>query len=524
MLKTCDTRIRSFPDAAPFFGVADEGDGDLLGRFIRTRDESAFAEIVRRHGVMVLGVCQRVLDNRHDAEDCFQAAFMVLVKKAGKIQPRDMVGNWLYGVAYRTALEARRRTARRRQLEKKKQAMPKPESKAELWQELRPVLDQELSRLPDKFRFVLVACDLEGKTRSEVADLLDVPEGTVASRLARARTMLAKRLRRHNLMLSPGFLATLLAEQAPMHLSEELVARTARVAIGASQTTSIGRLADAVVAGMLWTKLKVATAVVCVVALLGLGVASMLPSADAGRQPEAPKADPIKKKPQRVSECVLRKVDLQKQEIQAARLDGDNAPAEIHDLVIAPRTRVIIGGQEAGLENLREGMIVNVDIQRGADGQHHATRIEAVAQAVSGTVEAVDERAITIRGDGVAAQENTYDLDAAAPVEIDGRQKTRQDLKRKMKITLRMSPDKARVLGIAAVGTKVKGVVGAVDSKRCSLNLVGVADGIPVADDAKITLAGEPRPLADVRPGMRVTLQMAADVERERIIGISGAH
>src|SRR5262245_28192187 len=108
-------------------------DGRLLDRFIQNHDESAFAEIVRRHGVMVLGVCQRVLDNRHDAEDCFQAAFMVLVRKATTIHPRDMVGNWLYGVAYRTALEARKLAARRRNLEKKKHAMPKPEATAELW-------------------------------------------------------------------------------------------------------------------------------------------------------------------------------------------------------------------------------------------------------------------------------------------------------------------------------------------------------------------------------------------------------
>src|SRR5262245_40703289 len=129
MLKTCETEAA----ALEAWSADHESDGDLLGRFIRDRDESAFAEIVRRHGMMVLGVCQRVLDNRHDAEDCFQAAFMVLVRKAATIQPRDMVGNWLYGVAYRTALEARKLASRRRNLEKKKQAMPKPEATAELW-------------------------------------------------------------------------------------------------------------------------------------------------------------------------------------------------------------------------------------------------------------------------------------------------------------------------------------------------------------------------------------------------------
>src|SRR5476651_474684 len=94
--------------------VDDVSDGHLLDRFISRKDESAFTELVRRHGRMVLGVCQRVLDNPHDAEDCLQAAFLVLVRKATTIQPREMVGNWLYGVAYRTALEAKKMAARRR--------------------------------------------------------------------------------------------------------------------------------------------------------------------------------------------------------------------------------------------------------------------------------------------------------------------------------------------------------------------------------------------------------------------------
>src|SRR5438105_73902 len=100
-------------------GELNVGDGLLLERFIREQDEPAFAELVRRHGPMVLGVCRRVLDNPHDAEDCFQAVFMVLVRKAKSVQPSSMVGNWLYGVAYRTALEARKLAARRRIIEKK---------------------------------------------------------------------------------------------------------------------------------------------------------------------------------------------------------------------------------------------------------------------------------------------------------------------------------------------------------------------------------------------------------------------
>jgi RNA polymerase sigma factor (sigma-70 family) len=209
----------------------DSSDGQLLDDFIEHKDESAFAELVRRHGAMVLGVCRRVLDNPHDAEDCFQAAFLVLVRKATTIQPRQMVGNWLYGVAYRTALEAKKMAARRRYREKKKFDMPRPETDEDRWQDLKPLLDQELSRLPDKNRFVLVACDIEGRTRKDVAQSLEVPEGTVASRLARARTMLAKRLTRHHMTMSVGVLSALLAEQASAaFVPAELTASTTHAA------------------------------------------------------------------------------------------------------------------------------------------------------------------------------------------------------------------------------------------------------------------------------------------------------
>src|ERR1019366_367502 len=194
----------TFSPTAPPRSVDDVSDGDLLDFFIRHKDEAAFAELVHRHGRMVLGVCQRVLDNPHHAEDCFQAAFLVLVRKATMIHPREMVGNWLYGVAYRTALEAKKMAARRRNRERKKFDMPRPDADTDRWRELQPLLDQELTRLPDKYRFVLIACDIEGRTRKDVAHSLALPEGTVASRLARARTMLAKRLRRRNLAISAG--------------------------------------------------------------------------------------------------------------------------------------------------------------------------------------------------------------------------------------------------------------------------------------------------------------------------------
>src|SRR5262249_14243296 len=121
-------------------------DGDLLKRYVRERDEVAFEGLVHRHGPMVMGICRRVLHHLHDAEDAFQATFLVLIRKASSLRSPDLVGNWLYGVAYRTALEARKVAAKRRTMEAK--VIPPTETPSHRESELRLVLDQELDRLP----------------------------------------------------------------------------------------------------------------------------------------------------------------------------------------------------------------------------------------------------------------------------------------------------------------------------------------------------------------------------------------
>src|SRR5437763_4924678 len=123
------------------------GDGALLGAFVTSRDEAAFAALVRRHGPMVLGVCRRVIGDPHLAEDAFQATFLVLARRAAVVRPRHLVGHWLYGVAYRTALKARSCARRLRAKEKQVDAMPhRPASPDEVWADLQPVLDTELAR------------------------------------------------------------------------------------------------------------------------------------------------------------------------------------------------------------------------------------------------------------------------------------------------------------------------------------------------------------------------------------------
>jgi RNA polymerase sigma factor (sigma-70 family) len=190
-------------------------DGQLLEDYISRRDEVAFAALVQRHAPMVWGVCRRVLRHTHDAEDAFQATFLVLVRRAASIVPREMVVNWLHGVAHRTALNARATAVRRTHRERPVPEVPEPAvTEPELWRDLQPLLDEELNRLADRYRVVLVLCDLEGKTRKEAAQQIGVPEGTVAGWLARARVMLAKRLTQRGIALSSGALAEVLVQNA----------------------------------------------------------------------------------------------------------------------------------------------------------------------------------------------------------------------------------------------------------------------------------------------------------------------
>ncbi len=190
-------------------------DGELLTRFLSGRDEDALAALIARHGPMVWGVCCRVLRHPHDAEDAFQATFLVLVQKAATLPNRETVGNWLHGVARQTAVRMRALAARRGLREKQVAVMPEPTTAEQyVWNDLSPVVDEELSRLPNKYRALIVLCDLEGVTRKEVARRLDIHEGTAASRLAAARAMLAKRLARRGIVMSGVLLGTVLSQQS----------------------------------------------------------------------------------------------------------------------------------------------------------------------------------------------------------------------------------------------------------------------------------------------------------------------
>jgi RNA polymerase sigma factor (sigma-70 family) len=189
-------------------------DGELLDRFVTDRDESAFVELVNRHGPLVLGVCRRLLDNTEDVEDAFQATFMVLVRKADTIRKRESAASWLYGVALRVARRARATLTGRRQRERRAalpEAIVPPE---QAWDDVRPVLDDAVNSLPEKYRVLVILCYLQGRTYDEAARLLDLAKGTVSTRLTHARELLRQRLTRRGLVLPVALLVTLLEHNA----------------------------------------------------------------------------------------------------------------------------------------------------------------------------------------------------------------------------------------------------------------------------------------------------------------------
>jgi RNA polymerase sigma factor (sigma-70 family) len=274
-------------------------DGELLEHYVRQRDGAAFAVLVRRHGPMVLGVCRRVLRNEADAEDAFQATFLVLVRKAHTVVPRALVGNWLYGVAHNTARKAKAMCTRRRAKERSAAQAAAARRPAEGGERLGTLLDEELGRLPEKYRVPLVLCELEGRTVREAARHLGWPQGTVAGRLSRARALLARRLTQRGLALPAGALAAALAPGAAAAcVPRPLVASTVRAAEAfaagpaapAGVSAEVAALTEGVLKAMLLSRLKLAPAVLLAVTLtaLGLGYRGAPPVAARPPRPDRP--------------------------------------------------------------------------------------------------------------------------------------------------------------------------------------------------------------------------------------------
>jgi RNA polymerase sigma factor (sigma-70 family) len=287
----------------PAASAGEVTDGELLRRFVATREGAAFTALVHRHGPMVLGVCRRVLD-AHDAEDAFQATFLVLARRAASVRKGASVASWLYGVAWRVARKARAGAARRVVPPEPVGAAPPDPAAEAAWRELRVLLDEELSRLPEKYRAPLVLCYLEGKTNEEAARLLGWTKGTVSGRLARARDLLRARLARRGLGLTAGALAGLAVANGAPPVSAALAESTINAVLTGGATAPAAALAQGVLKAMFVTRLTYLACVGLGLALAGaaaLGQGALVPrpggpAAEAPAEPKRPSAlfaDPI---------------------------------------------------------------------------------------------------------------------------------------------------------------------------------------------------------------------------------------
>ena len=258
-------------------------DAQLLSRFAEHRDQQAFADLVKLHGPMVYGVCRRILRNHHDAEDAFQATFLVLARKGPTIARPALIANWLYVVAHHVSTKAQAAVNRRSARVLPIDDVPEPSAvPLKTWTELAPVLDRELRRLTEKYRVPVILCDLEGKTRKEAARQLGWAEATVTTRLMKARAVLAQRLARQGFALSAGTLALLLSQHAASAAAPaSLVASTitAAGAISVGQAVPVGivsvkaaELSRQMLTTLLLTKINVVVGIVVALAATGIGL------------------------------------------------------------------------------------------------------------------------------------------------------------------------------------------------------------------------------------------------------------
>jgi RNA polymerase sigma factor (sigma-70 family) len=285
-------------------------DDRLLERFVRHGDEAAFEALLWRHGPMVWGLCRRLLQHTQDAEDAFQATFLTMIRKAAAIHKREALGGWLYKIAYRVALRARARSAGRELMERQALVrVPDEPVRDAMRNDLRVIVDEAVSALPERFRVPIVLCYFEGKTHREAARQLGCPEGTIVSRLVRARERLRVQLSRRMLALSGAGLARFLSgEVQAAPVPRELLERTLETGLRYANGTAAGVVSTRVVAltqgvlqSMFMAKLSTAAALLVLLGLVAVGVLTLedpsraaIPVAPAEREQGSADSDEVR--------------------------------------------------------------------------------------------------------------------------------------------------------------------------------------------------------------------------------------
>jgi RNA polymerase sigma factor (sigma-70 family) len=389
------------------------GDAELLERFIAHHDDGAFELLVRRHGPMVFGVCKRVLGNEADAEDAFQATFLVLVRKAASIIPRTRVGNWLHGVAHKTAIKARAMNARRRVKEREATSQGRKASD-DAHESLLEILDDELRTLPAKYQTPIILCDLEGLSYREAAARLRCPLGTLSGRLTRARALLARRIARRGQTVTTAALASLLVRDASASVPASLMVRIIRVgtllAVGKKSTggmmsAKVASLVEGVLKMLLLSKLKAVTGKFLLLAVFvaagwtcaaWVSARAALPGEELVTQTQentrAPAGQVRLPTDSREAEFDFRGADKRRNNVSLL-IAGTSVP--VLCLPLGENHRVLRDGREVGIDTLQLGARV-------------AIRLDA-------TNSVIQEIRVLERPDKVTALKNASDLAQLAP-------------------------------------------------------------------------------------------------------------
>jgi RNA polymerase sigma factor (sigma-70 family) len=322
----------------------DTTDSQLLERFVLRREQEAFAELVRRHEAMVWGVCRRVLRNHADAEDAFQAAFCVLACKASSIRKRASIGAWLYLVSYNIALKARLNAKRQQILDRQAAIRCPADPQAEATErEVWALLDEELCRLPEKFRAPLVLCYLEGRTHAQAAQELGYRPGSISWRLARGQQLLRRRLVRRGLTLSAGMLSALLLRESTVARAACLVGCVSEAALirsiscsgtGGALSANVVLLTKGALHAMWITKVRMAAALVLAVSVIsaggGLAAYRALAAAPQDSASQATPASPNNRQDDELKKALARIAVLEKQLAEQGHAGGqksDSIPA-----------------------------------------------------------------------------------------------------------------------------------------------------------------------------------------------------
>jgi RNA polymerase sigma factor (sigma-70 family) len=495
--------------------AGDPTDAQLLDDFLRRRDERAFELLVWRHAAMVFAACRRVLHDRHEAEDAFQATFLVFVRKAGSISKRDSVGSWLHRVAFRIAQRARSRAARRPGPLPGEDVPGRTSPDEVLWRDLRPVLEEEVNRLPEKYRRPFVLCYLEGNTNDQAARQLGCPKGTILSRLVRGRERLRARLARRGVALSGSVLAAMLISRAAEAAAPAaLVSAAVKAAIPFAAGTAAASLVSArpaawtegVLKAMFMTKLKITAAVALVLTLAATGAGLLAPPllaepraalqdrppADGRRERGDGRAAPLPE-----VRGVVKAVDVNKGTITVDTADGRREIVE-KTFAVSKTAEVAVGSGlgRGGRGTFREGKLADlapgamVVLQLDAE-QKTVESIAAEGPTVRGVIKAVDadKKTVTLtmpghqaRGRGEEApppEEKTYTLGPKTEIGVDDGQGRLFSLKPVKLVdlpvgaiaTLKLSVNGQQVQTLVAEGSTASGTVKAVDAGKKQVTL-----------------------------------------------------